>query len=169
MLLVRLSIAVLVQQRHCRGTPMQRTASHRHLPNPPTTSTWPLQGDHPATAAAILTYAYYWYNFMPLARGTAAVGYSTILALFWAAGMPVTSSIPSSYQVDWEAILAQRPQQFREAVSGWLLPPQARGEAGSEQQAQQFPPVLELPPVTEVLGTMRARLEALNGPDARRI
>jgi hypothetical protein len=125
----------------------------------------------PAAAAAILTYAYYWYNFMPLARGTAAVGYTTILALFWAAGMPVTSPIPPSYQVDWEAILAQRPEQFRQAVGRWLLPPQARGEAGSDAQAQQFPPVLELPAVPELLGTMRARLEALNGPctDGRRV
>jgi hypothetical protein len=36
---------------------------------------------------------------MPLARGTAAVGYTTTLALFWAAGMPVTAHIPRDYQV----------------------------------------------------------------------
>ncbi|GFH22733.1 Cir_N domain-containing protein [Haematococcus lacustris] len=36
---------------------------------------------------------------MPLARGSAACGYTTILALFWAAGMPITASIPKSYQV----------------------------------------------------------------------
>lgn len=48
---------------------------------------------------AILQYSYYWYNFMPLARGTAAVGYTTLLALFWAAGMPITSPIPQDYQV----------------------------------------------------------------------
>jgi hypothetical protein len=39
------------------------------------------------------------YNFMPLARGTAACGYTALLSLFWAAGMPVTSSIPKDYQV----------------------------------------------------------------------
>jgi hypothetical protein len=50
-------------------------------------------------AGAILCYAYYWYNFMPLARGTAAVGYTTMLALFWAAGMPITQPIPTDYQV----------------------------------------------------------------------
>lgn len=48
-----------------------------------------------------MTYAYYWYNFMPLARGTAAVGYTTLLAWFWAAGMPVTATIPKDYQVGW--------------------------------------------------------------------
>lgn len=36
---------------------------------------------------------------MPLARGTAAVGYTTMLGLFWAAGMPVSSIIPKDYQV----------------------------------------------------------------------
>jgi hypothetical protein len=39
------------------------------------------------------------YNFMPLARGTAAVGYTTMLGLFWAAGMPISSVIPKDYQV----------------------------------------------------------------------
>ena len=34
------------------------------------------------------------YNFMPLARGTAAVGYLTLLAIFLAADMPVTTQIP---------------------------------------------------------------------------
>ena len=55
-------------------------------------------GDLPQAAPLILTYGYYWYNFMPLARGTAACGYTTILSLFWAAGMPVTASIPKDYQ-----------------------------------------------------------------------
>lgn len=58
-----------------------------------------LQDDKPSIARYILEYGYYWYNFMPLARGTAAVGYTTILALFWASGMPVTSKIPQDYQV----------------------------------------------------------------------
>jgi hypothetical protein len=36
---------------------------------------------------------------MPLARGTAAVGYTTMLGLFWAAGMPISKEIPKDYQV----------------------------------------------------------------------
>lgn len=47
-----------------------------------------------SAAEAILKYAYYWYNFMPLARGSAMVGYTTILSLFLAAGMPVSAAIP---------------------------------------------------------------------------
>ena len=54
-----------------------------------------LQGnDPPGTAQSILTFAYFWYNFMPLARGTAAAGYILILSMFLAAGMPVSASIP---------------------------------------------------------------------------
>ena len=51
------------------------------------------QGSEKA-AQAILQYAYYWYNFMPLARGSAMVGYTTILSLFLAAGMPISAAIP---------------------------------------------------------------------------
>ena len=50
---------------------------------------------------------YYWYNFMPLARGSAAVGFTTILSLFWAFGFPVSVRIPKNYQTDWEAILCK--------------------------------------------------------------
>ncbi len=51
-------------------------------------------GNAPGLARAALTFAYFWYNFMPLARGTAAAGYVAILGIFLAAGMPVTSPIP---------------------------------------------------------------------------
>ncbi len=43
---------------------------------------------------SILDYVYYWYNFMPLARGSAVVGYIVLLAMFLTAGMPITASIP---------------------------------------------------------------------------
>ena len=36
---------------------------------------------------------------MPLARGTAAVGYITLLGLFLAAGMRITADIPEGMQV----------------------------------------------------------------------
>lgn len=70
----------------------------------------------------ILRLTYYWYNFMPLARGTAAVGYITLLGLFLAAGMEVTASIPKGQQVDWEAILSAEAGAFMQAVSGWMYP-----------------------------------------------
>jgi hypothetical protein len=50
--------------------------------------------DKPRIAVAVLTFVYYWYNFMPLARGTAVCGHITLLSLFAVAGMPLTAKIP---------------------------------------------------------------------------
>ena len=50
--------------------------------------------DKPKIAVAVLTFVYYWYNFMPLARGTAVCGHITLLSLFALAGMPLTAAIP---------------------------------------------------------------------------
>lgn len=60
-----------------------------------------LAGGHkPLIAHAALTYVYYWYNFMPLARGTAVTGYITLLAIFLAADMPITSFIPKVHNTN---------------------------------------------------------------------
>ncbi|KAJ4760063.1 Tetratricopeptide repeat protein 13 [Rhynchospora pubera] len=71
---------------------------------------------------AILRMTYYWYNFMPLSRGSAAVGYTVMLGLFLAANMEVTTSIPPGVQVDWEAILSPNPETFIESVKQWMYP-----------------------------------------------
>ncbi|KAL5993852.1 Suppressor of RPS4-RLD 1 [Asimina triloba] len=71
---------------------------------------------------AILRMTYYWYNFMPLSRGSAAVGYVVMLGLFLAANMEVKASIPEGFQVDWEAILSTDPSMFMESVKSWLYP-----------------------------------------------
>ncbi|XP_057493155.1 suppressor of RPS4-RLD 1 [Actinidia eriantha] len=71
---------------------------------------------------AILRMTYYWYNFMPLSRGTAAVGFIVMLGLFLAANMEFTGSIPQGLQVDWEAILNIDPNNFVESVKSWLYP-----------------------------------------------
>jgi hypothetical protein len=81
--------------------------------------------DGPAAAAAILRFTYYWYNFMPLARGTAACGYTTLLALFWAAGMPVTARIPAQCQVSDAFRHARLPACLIDCLlacllAGWL-------------------------------------------------
>lgn len=125
--------------------------------------------DLPLVAKNILTYSYYWYNFMPLARGTAACGYATLLSLFWSAGMPVTASIPKHYQVDWEAILNTHPEHFIASVSKWLYPEQARGGIEPPARSELFPDVMTLPLVSDLLSTPRHRIEALNGMDARRL
>ncbi|CAD7702294.1 unnamed protein product, partial [Ostreobium quekettii] len=135
-----------------------------------------LGGDPVIVAKKILAYTYYWYNFMPLARGTAAAGYTFMLALFWAAGMPVRSSIPTDYQVDWEAILEQHPDIFTAELSQWFVPKEGRPEEykdstrkGSKQVMKEIATPDEVPMVIGVLSTMRRRLEALNGLEIPRI
>jgi hypothetical protein len=69
------------------------------------------------TSDLILTMTFYWYNFMPLSRGTAAVGYMALLAMFLAIDVEVCMSyvnhaltylsqisarVPKDVQVDWE-------------------------------------------------------------------
>ncbi|OWM82121.1 hypothetical protein CDL15_Pgr001695 [Punica granatum] len=71
---------------------------------------------------AILRITYYWYNFMPLSRGTAAVGFVVLLGLLLAANMEFTGSIPKGLQVDWEAILNFHPNSFTDSVKSWLYP-----------------------------------------------
>ncbi|KAJ6841917.1 suppressor of RPS4-RLD 1 [Iris pallida] len=71
---------------------------------------------------SILRMTYYWYNFMPLSRGSSAVGYTVLLGLFLAANMEVTRNIPSGIQVDWEAILSSSPDTFSAAMKSWLYP-----------------------------------------------
>lgn len=62
------------------------------------------------------------YNFMPLSRGSAAVGFVVFLGLLLAANMEFTGSIPQGLQVDWEAILNFDPNSFTGAVKSWLYP-----------------------------------------------
>lgn len=59
---------------------------------------------------------------MPLARGTAAVGYTVLLGLLLAINIEVTGNIPPGIQVDWEAILSSTPDAFLDSVKSWLDP-----------------------------------------------
>ncbi|KNA17244.1 hypothetical protein SOVF_081470, partial [Spinacia oleracea] len=71
---------------------------------------------------AILRMTYYWYNFMPLSRGSAVVGFVVLLGLCLAANMEFTENVPEGLQVDWEAILTFDPDSFVESVKKWLYP-----------------------------------------------
>ncbi|KZV24968.1 tetratricopeptide repeat protein 13-like [Dorcoceras hygrometricum] len=71
---------------------------------------------------AILRMTYYWYNFMPLCRGSSVVGFVVLLGLFLAANMEFTGSIPAGVQVDWEAILESDPSNFVSSVKSWMYP-----------------------------------------------
>eukprot|EP00850_Spirogloea_muscicola_P010134 SM000058S18564 [mRNA] locus=s58:532851:538878:- [translate_table: standard] len=99
----------------------------------------------------ILRLSYYWYNFMPLARGTAAVGYITLLGLYLAAGLEVTTLIPPGVQVDWDAILSPQLEIFLGAVKPWL--------ESSLKECEHFS---MLPPLQEVFPTIASILAALS-------
>ncbi|KAK4749428.1 hypothetical protein SAY87_026877 [Trapa incisa] len=71
---------------------------------------------------AVLRMTCYWYNFMLLARGTAAIGFIVLLGLLLAANMDFTGSIPKGLQVDWVAILNFEPSTFIDSVKSWLYP-----------------------------------------------
>lgn len=70
----------------------------------------------------ILSIAFYWYNFMPLARGTAACGYISILAMFLATGTHLQAKIPTNVMLDWDAILLPTPKDFIFTCTEWMLP-----------------------------------------------
>jgi hypothetical protein len=67
-----------------------------------------------------LEFYFYWAQWGPLSRGTAATGYATILAVLLANGEVLTSRMPRLKQMDWEAILRSDPMAFREVVRPWL-------------------------------------------------
>jgi hypothetical protein len=94
---------------------------------------------------------------MPLARGSAAVGFACLLGALLAVGSPAASPPPPGVQVDWDAMLAPSPDAFRAAVSPWLLAPvrSAEGDAAAVD-------VGGVPGVGAVLATHRARFAALD-------
>jgi hypothetical protein len=120
--------------------------------------------DAAAAGAAALRFAYYWYNFMPLARGSALCGLAALLGALLAAGTPVRAPMPAGFQADWEAILESDPDAFAAAIGAWACPP----ELGGAPTAAPRPcaPPGALPGVAATLDTLRARVEALNGPGA---
>ena len=69
-----------------------------------------------------LTMAYYWFQFMPLSRGSAAIGVQTISSVLLAFGYEYRGSIPRGVQIDWEAMVRSGPGEFIEALSSWLKP-----------------------------------------------
>jgi len=101
----------------------------------------------------ILHLSFYWYNFMPLSRGTAAVGYTVLIALFLSCDTEIDIATPHLVQVDWEAILGPAPEEFASVVGKWMLP------------ARKPSSVLnDTPSVPTLLPTLRHVLSAFNAP-----
>jgi hypothetical protein len=102
----------------------------------------------------VLTYAFYWYNFMPLSRGTAACGLVAITGLLLAFGLEITNPIPKGLQVDWEAILRPSHEDFiSQMTSQWIR----------KSVKPVIPDVIEpLPSLEKTFPTLRSVIEVLN-------
>ncbi|XP_049850015.1 uncharacterized protein LOC126320589 [Schistocerca gregaria] len=101
----------------------------------------------------IMACTFYWYNFMPLSRGSAATGYITMLGLFLACGYRVASKIPRGTLLDWDAILFPTLEQFLSSCTPWLYP---------GRQAIDTSDFDSLPSVSELFPTLRKRIALLN-------
>ncbi|CAI5487594.1 unnamed protein product [Closterium sp. Naga37s-1] len=97
---------------------------------------------------AILRLAFFWFQVMPLTRGSAMGGMVAILGLSMAADMQTTALIPPNVHVDWEALLSTRHEDFAAQVHPWLY---------AAVQASPW----HLPLVHQVLSTPRLVLAAL--------
>ncbi|EGC40514.1 hypothetical protein DICPUDRAFT_146678 [Dictyostelium purpureum] len=74
----------------------------------------------------ILALTFYWYNFMPLSRGSAALGFTTLLGLFLSLDIQISSNIPKNQQPDWEAILKPTSSSFINCTKPWLYPARSK-------------------------------------------
>eukprot|EP00794_Sanderia_malayensis_P017542 gene17542-19292_t len=99
----------------------------------------------------IITMMYYFYNFVPLSKGSSAVAYTVAVGLLFAIGQEVTGPIPIEKQPDLEAILSSNPETFIKTIQRWLGLKRV-----SSQQIQS------LPSVAETFPTARSVLEGLN-------
>lgn len=66
---------------------------------------------------AMFKVLFYWYNFMPLSRGTAAVGFISLLAMTMSLfDTRLQTPLPKSLQIDWEAILEENCSTFTDKI-----------------------------------------------------
>ena len=135
-----------------------------------------------AMLAASLTVFFYWVNFGPLSRGSAACGCAVLRACLAAAGFDLQlPALPPNKQLDWEAILRPNPASFIAHVTPWLLPKMlprrsrsassshvssSKGANGANGDKGNNDDVLaSLPSIDAVLPTLRSTIEALNAGD----
>lgn len=70
----------------------------------------------------VLLLYFYWVNMAPLSRGSAAVGLGGLVSHCLACGISPRLPLPYGRQLDWEAILTRRPQDFLHLVAPLLFP-----------------------------------------------
>eukprot|EP01012_Entosiphon_sulcatum_P042266 TRINITY_DN56241_c0_g1_i1.p1 TRINITY_DN56241_c0_g1~~TRINITY_DN56241_c0_g1_i1.p1 ORF type:complete len:907 (+),score=159.92 TRINITY_DN56241_c0_g1_i1:30-2723(+) len=99
----------------------------------------------------ISIFYFYWVNFQPLTRGSAACGMMALMALFLAAGIEMDSIVEEGVQTDWEGIITPHWKDFLATVKPWLYP---RRRPSTLLQS--------VPDVSDTLRTFHHHLQALN-------
>ncbi|XP_045174282.2 tetratricopeptide repeat protein 13-like isoform X2 [Mercenaria mercenaria] len=98
----------------------------------------------------ILSLAYYFYNLMPLSRGSSVVAYSVALGLIMSIHRQVTGKLPTSKLLEMEAMLSGAPDAFILVTKQWM------------NIKRLASPMSGHPTVWETFPTVRSVLEVLN-------
>ncbi|XP_051781524.1 tetratricopeptide repeat protein 13 isoform X1 [Erpetoichthys calabaricus] len=107
-------------------------------------------GDADAVCNLILSLVYYFYNLMPLSRGSSVVAYSILMGALMASGKEVIGRIPKGKLVDFEAMLTSNPEAFSKVTKSWM-------------HLKSLPTWYQsLPSVAETFPTIRTMIEVLN-------
>nr|XP_056708369.1 tetratricopeptide repeat protein 13 isoform X2 [Euleptes europaea] len=107
-------------------------------------------GEADAVCNLILSLVYYFYNLMPLSRGSSVVAYSVIMGALMASGKEVSGKIPKGKLVDFEAMTTPDSEAFSKTAKDWL------------NLKSISPSYKSLPSVSESFPTLRTMLEVLS-------
>ncbi|XP_030412707.1 tetratricopeptide repeat protein 13 isoform X4 [Gopherus evgoodei] len=112
-------------------------------------------GEADAVCNLILSLVYYFYNLMPLSRGSSVIAYSVIMGALMASGKEVAGKIPKGKLVDFEAMTAPGSEAFSKIARSWM-------------NLQSISPSYKsLPSVSETFPTLRTMTEVLNADSSR--
>jgi tetratricopeptide (TPR) repeat protein len=70
---------------------------------------------------AALRVVFFWYNLMPLSRGTSAIGGCMLHAALLACDLEIAVPIPDGLQPDWDAILSSTADEFCLRMKHWIV------------------------------------------------
>uniref|UniRef100_A0A8C0F287 Tetratricopeptide repeat domain 13 n=1 Tax=Bubo bubo TaxID=30461 RepID=A0A8C0F287_BUBBB len=107
-------------------------------------------GEVDAVCNLILSLVYYFYNLMPLSRGSSVIAYSVIMGAIMASGREVSGKIPKGKLVDFEAMTAPGSEAFSKIARSWM------------NLKSISPSYKSLPSVSETFPTLRTMIEVLN-------
>ncbi len=70
---------------------------------------------------AALRVVFFWYNLMPLSRGTSAIGGCMLHAILLSCDLEVAVPVPEGLQPDWDAILSPTADEFCLRMKHWIV------------------------------------------------